>query len=287
TNFTHEHRLTYQQLIDAINRLGYSDDQVVLSINTPGLEYFTSQPVIDLFMIGLLTKSGLSNTTFPLKIQNVTRTLEFFNEIGVSIFVALNNSNVWYPAYLERIYWDYFIYRFMHNNIYFTYRYTNEEYILFTINSYDPFIGPVDIQLASETKRQSLLALSPDSLLIYDDIATLDAIFDLTMVPTVKPVNISVTLQYTTSSNDTILEQTDMHQLEKPSTEIFSRISLLSLPKESIYFATIGMTIYYEDYEGYIEELIYNLDPFYGNSVNITRHLYSWFYSGYYGFNYH
>ena len=284
TNYTHENRFTYQQLVDAINRLGFEDNQVVLTINTPGLEYYTSQPVIDLFMVGLVTGSGFYNSTFPLKIQNITRTLEFFEKYQVSIFVALNTSNDWYPAYIEQVYWNYIIYRFLHNNLYFNHRFTNEEFILFTLESTDPYIGPVDIQLVGETKKGSILAHAPNSIYLEGNISTIDTTLDLTSVPTNNPINISVSTQYTVFPNTTPAINTVFHTLEKPTSETFSRITLLSLPSDPVQLMSITMLIQYENLEGMVQEISYNLKPLIGSSVNITSDRESWFYSGYNGF---
>jgi len=286
TNYTHEYRFTYQQLVDAINRLGFSDDQVVLSINTPGLEYYTSQPVIDLFIVGLVTESGFYNSTFPLQIQNVTRILEFFENYQVSIFVALNSSNDWYPAYIEHVYWNYMIYRFLHNNIYFNYRFTNEEYILFTLESTEPYIGPVDLQLVGEKRKGSILAYAPNPILIDSNTATIDTTIDLTAVPTNDPINVSVSTQYTIFPNITPTINTVFHTFERPTSESFSRISLLSLPTDPVQLMSITMSIQYKNLEGLVQELTFNLNPLIGNSVNITSDMESWFYSGYNGFTF-
>ncbi len=283
--YSYNTRESYQELVDAINRLGYADNLAILSINTPGLEYYSSQPIIDLFMISFIEDSGLADSVFPLRISNVTRTLEFFDQYNVSIFVSLNSLNDWYPAYLDRIYWNYFVYRFMNNNDYFTWRFSNEEYILYTINSYDPYVGPVDIQLVGLQNKGSLLARTPDPTEITGNTGYIETKIDLTAAQTTGPINITIKSEYSTISNETIIESNSF-QYSKPEVEYFLRLSLLALPEETIYLHNIEITITYENVYGVEENHDYVLQAFQGNSVNITRMANSWLFGGYYGFIY-
>jgi hypothetical protein len=279
-------RTSLLELIDAINRLGYDDNQTVLTINTPGLEYYASQPVFDMFMLSFITRSALGNSTFPLAKNNITKTMEFFQNYNVAIFVSLNTSNDWYPAYLERYYWNYDIYRLMHNNLLFTWRFSNDEFLMFTINSYDPYIGPVDIQLAGNESKESLLARNPNSAEIYGNYANLDALLDFTAIPTNEMINITLSTEYTFYANSSTTIKTRNIQIEKPLNEEFNRVSLLSLPTETITLQSVNITISYENYEGFIEEISYRLNPFKKDNITIIKHSDFWSYSGYYGFIY-
>jgi hypothetical protein len=276
----------YMELVDAINRLGFSDDQVVLTINTPGLEYYSSQPVIDMFMLSLIKDAGLGNTTFPLSVQNVTKMVEFFETYNVAIFVTLNTTNDWYPAFLVEYYWHYFIYRFLYNNLFFNLRFTNSEFVMLTINSYEPFIGPVDIQIVGGTDKESLLAYNPNSVLVNANTSTIDALMDFTGVPSNQPINVSIETGYTTESNNTLSTETIFYSELKSEEEEFTRVHLLSLPLETTFISYIDIAITYEDFEGLVEEVNYLLSPMFGNSVNITRYPYYWNYTGFYGFTY-
>ncbi len=284
--YSYSTRESYQELVDAINRLGYADNLVILSINTPGLEYYSSQPVIDLFMLGFIENSGLANSTFPLGIENVTRTIEFFEQYDISIFVALNTSNDWFPAYLDRIYWDYFVYRFMNNNDYFTWRFSNQEYIMYTTNSYAPYVGPVDIQLVGPLNKGSLLARTPGSTEIMGNIGSIETEIDLTAAQTTGPINVTIRSEYNTISNETVRIESNSFRFSKPELESFLRISLLTLPDETVYLHNIEIQIAYENLEGIVENHDYALQAFQGNSINITRIANSWLFEGYYGFVY-
>ncbi|MHA2357541.1 MAG: ArnT family glycosyltransferase [Candidatus Heimdallarchaeaceae archaeon] len=279
-------RETYLELIEAINRLGYTDDQAVLTINTPGLEYYASQPVIDMFMLSFIQNSGLENTTFPLGIENVTRTIDFFKQYNVAIFVTLTDTNVWYPAFMLYYYWSFFIYRLLFNNLLFTWRFSNEEFTMLTINEYDPYVGPVDIQLVGSNEKESLLALNPNSLEINNDTASIDALLDLTSVPTTGQINVSISSEYSTFSNDTSVYNYVEYQTEKPSNEAFTRISLLNMPLESVKLKFIHISISFENTDGFFEERQFDLIPLDGESVNITREDNSWIYTGHYGLIY-
>jgi hypothetical protein len=280
-------RAEYMELVDAINRLGYSDDQVVMTINTPGLEYYASQPVIDMFMLSLIRNAGLSNTTFPLSIENVTKLMGFFETYNVAIFVTLNTTNDWYPAFLVHYYWHYFIYRFLYNNLYFNFRFSNSEFIMFTLNSYEPYIGPVDIQIVGGTDKESIMASNPNSVIIDANTSTIDAVLDFTSVPSSLPINVSTEIGYYTSSNNTFRTHGNIYSYNKFVDEEFTRIPLFSLPLEDTMLMYIDISIAYEDYLGTIEEINYFLSPMSGSSVNITRGASYWNYTGHYGFSYY
>ncbi len=286
SEYSYDYRASFQELIDAINRLGYTDDQVVLTINTPGLEYYSSQPVIDLFMIDFISKSGLSNTTIPFWNSNITRNLEFLDEYGVSIFVALNSSNDWFSAYQEEMYWNIPILRFLQNNLYFTYRFSNEEFILFTARKYDEYVGPVDILLTSETQKGNLLDLTPLSVEIIGDSGSIGTVLDLTYTNSFLPVSVGITVQYYTSTNETLQYAINDYEISSPQTESFTYLPILDLPDASINLLRIDMEIEYTTYLGLTRTLHYHLRPSTGYSVNITRTENSWFYAGYNGFVY-
>ncbi|MCG3256990.1 MAG: hypothetical protein KAU62_12915 [Candidatus Heimdallarchaeota archaeon] len=286
STYCYDYRESFQELIDAINRLGYTDNQIILSVNTPGLEYYSSQPIIDLYMIGFLSETGLSDSSVPLWKSNVTRNLEFFEKYGVTIFVALNGSNDWFPAYLEEFYWNYFIFRFLHNNEYFTYRFANEEFMLFTIIKFEDFIGPVDIELKGNSSKSSLLAYAPLSIDITDETASIEALLDLTAIQTNQPISIDISTRYTLSTNSTIIVDNSNFVFNKPINEAFTSLSLMTLPQQLTYIHDISITINYNDLEGFPQTVIHNLDPMFGNSVNITWTGNSWFYEGYYGFQF-
>lgn len=286
STYSYDYRGSYQELIDAINRLGFSDNQIILSINTPGLGYYSSQPIIDLYMIGFLSDTGLYDVSVPLWTSNVSKNLNFFDKYDVTMFVALNSSHNWYNAYLEDIYWDYFIFRFIHNNDYFTFRFTNDEFLLFTINKFDDFIGPVDVLVKGNSSQSSLLAYAPLAANISDDTASIETLLDLTGISTNLPISIDISTKYTLSSNGSLLSANNLEILPKPTEEIFSPITLLSLPQQTIFIHDISIEISYEDLYGFPQIVTHHLVPIVGNSVNITWINNSWFYDGYYGFQF-
>lgn len=281
--YTYDYRFSLQELIDAINRLGYTDDQVVLTINTPGLEYYASQPVIDLFMIDLLSESGLSNTTVPFWSSNITRNLEFLDEYKVTIFVALNCSNDWFPAYLQRMYWNIPLLRFMNNNNYFTYRFSNDEFFLYTIKNFNEFVGPVDILMKGESSQASLLNLAPLSLKIKGTQASIGTLLDLTFAQTSQPISVNISAQYYTSENQTMQYEFSNHLLYRPENESFTFLPLFDLPVDSVNLYRIHVSIEYTSYLGYLKSFQYHLKPATGPTVNITRSEGSWYYVGYEG----
>ncbi|MCK5409718.1 MAG: hypothetical protein KAJ30_05580, partial [Candidatus Heimdallarchaeota archaeon] len=68
--------------------------------------------------------------------------------------------------------------------------------------------------------------------------------------------------------------------------ESFLRLSLFTLPDETVYLHSLEIEIIFENIYGVEESLDYTLQAFQGNSVNITRMPNSWLFEGYYGFVY-
>jgi hypothetical protein len=287
SQYTYDYRTSMQELIDAINRLGYTDDQVVLTVNTPGLEYFASQPVIDLFMIDFLSDSGLSNTTVPFWKSNMTSTMNFLDDYDVSIFVALNSSHDWFPAYISELYWNIPILRFLHNTQFFSFRFANEEFLLFTAKDLDDFVGPVDFIVSGESIKASLLDKSPLSIEIEDDQATIGTLLDFTFANTILPISVNITTQYMYLTNQSTILVESNYQVSKPNNESFTYLPMFDIPNESVGIFQIDMTIQYTSYYGYLNTLNYHLRPALGSSVNITRDGSSWFYNGFNGLIYY
>ncbi len=276
-------RKNYRELINAINGLGYADNQIVLSLNTPGLEYYSSQPVIDMFMLGFIESSGFANTSFPLRTQNVTRTNNFFSKHGISIFVTLNSSHEWYDVFLTDYYWDFFIYKMLFNSKYFTYRFGNEEFILFTIKTSDAFIDVIDVQLMGENHKGSLLARNSNDITIGNN-ASIGLELDLTAVPTVDPVRIDVITKYSTHNNETPVFLENSYLLNSSSVEQFTYLDLLELEEESIIIHSISVSIVYQHINGYEETITSSFYSLIDQGVIISYTGTSWIYEGYNGF---
>lgn len=283
SEYTYDYRTSVQELIDAINRLGYTDDQVVLTVNTPGLEYFASQPVIDLFMINYLSDSGLSNATVPFWKSNITRLMNFLDNYEVSIFVALNSSHDWFPAYIDQLYWNMPILRFLHNTDFFTFRFANDEFLLFTAKNLDDYIGPVDFLVYGDSAKASLLDKSPLSIEIIDEQGEIGTLLDFTYANTILPISVNVSVQYINQTGHNNGPEISNYQVLRPNNESFTYLPILNLPDDFIGITNIDMSIQYTSYLGYLNTLYYHLKPNLGSSVNITRVGNSWVYCGFNG----
>ena len=155
-----------------------------------------------------------------------------------------------------------------------------------SINSYDPYVGPVDIQLVGPLNKGSLLARTPDPTEIIGNTGSIDAEIDLTAAQTTGPINITIRSEYNTISNETIRIESNSFQFTKSELESFLRLSLFTLPDETVYLHSLEIEIIFENIYGVEESLDYTLQAFQGNSVNITRMPNSWLFEGYYGFVY-
>lgn len=277
-------RTNYLELVNAINVLGYPDDQVILTVNTAGLEYYTSQPVMDLFMLGFIENSALSKEVFPLNIENTTQLLEFFNSYKVTMFVTLNTSNVWYEAFLQRLYSQYYLFRLLFNSVFFKYRFGNEEFILFTINSLKSYIGPTDIIISDSENEESMLAYNPNSIVLRNNTPFLSFNLDFTHVPEETIINTTITTTYTTSTNSTPTVNIANYQFIAESKEQFVKVPFLQLPNATTFIHSIILEIVYQDEFTNVHKMAYTFSPLINESVNITKVANEWTYSGAAGF---
>lgn len=119
------HRDNYQELVQEVikQNLGLSD--VTLTVNTPGLEYFTKRSVLDIFLI-----SGERNFEFSIYRLSTQEALDFINDINIQLIVELNSDHIFYDIFYQ----DYFniqIYQIARNSTLFDFIYENPEFILY------------------------------------------------------------------------------------------------------------------------------------------------------------
>jgi len=91
------YRKSFQDLVTAIENQRLPSDAVILTINTPGLEYFATQPVLDLYLV--LGRSGIDE---GLRNMNRTQALDFAERIGIQMIVTVNNGSLFYNLYEAR-----------------------------------------------------------------------------------------------------------------------------------------------------------------------------------------
>ncbi|MHA1778750.1 MAG: ArnT family glycosyltransferase, partial [Candidatus Heimdallarchaeaceae archaeon] len=277
-------RTSYIELINAINVLGYPDSQVILTVNTAGLEYYTSQPVLDLYMMGFINSSAIKDTGFPLATQNVTKLFEFFNKYKITIFVSLNTSNDWYAAFLKELYGRYYLFQLLFNTLLFKYRFGNEEFILFTINSFDPYVGPVDLMITDNITSGSLLSNNPYSISFKEKSPHLSMKLDLTSISKTKSANITIVTSYSTLLNSTVISDVAQFQIENLSGEKFVQLPFLELNDTTTFVHSIQLVISYQDSYLNLHQTSFMFLPTVGNAVNITMNNGAWTYQGGAGF---
>ncbi|MHA1304705.1 MAG: hypothetical protein ACTSPI_13485, partial [Candidatus Heimdallarchaeaceae archaeon] len=281
SNYVYYSRTSYEELKDAINRIGAPDWEVILTINTPGLEYYVSQPVLDLFMYNAIRNSGLEGIDLPLESENVTRLFDFFNYFNITMFVSQNSGNVWYPSFINSFYWRYYFYRMLNNNQLFTLRFTNDEYSLYTFNTYDfaqSYIGPVDFLLTGNNSKASLFAHNTHGVEVRAENASVEAILDFTSIPTSSQFNLSIVTEYSTFSNYTHRYSYLFYELTKPTQERFNHFTLLELENSTYTIYSIDISIsLWNSLSGVIEERDYHITSLSSIGLNIYKNNNTWF----------
>ncbi len=251
-NYVYFSRSSYNELKYAINNLGLPDYEVILSVNTPGLEYYVSQPVMDLMMFSEIDDQRLIDK-IPLTDQNITKLLNFFKSYNVTMFISINPGNDWYKSFMAEYYNKYYLYRLLGNNLLFTLQFSNSEYSLYTLNSniHQPYVGPVDFLLTNGHNSASLYSHNFHGVNISEneqEYATVEAVMDFSAIDTDLPFNVSISTNYSTYLNYKEMNTTKTYYyLDKPSKDNFQHFSLLSLNDSSCVIYSITIDIYFHD----------------------------------------
>ncbi len=251
-DYTFFSREAYKELIQGINLLGIPENNIILSINTPGLEYYTARPVLDLFMLTVALGTIIDEKDFPLAIQNTTKMLEFFEKYNITTIVSMNKENGWYTAFYNTYYWEYSLYRLLNHNKLFQYQFSNNEYFVYTLKeeaTAEPYIGPVDIQIKGEnngkTEKESILYHNPNDLTAVKENAMLSCEIDLTAIQTNRPINVSITTNYTTFTDPNTQYSNQFYTIEKSMDNIFQLLDFFTIPKEKTIIHSINIKISY------------------------------------------
>ncbi len=284
-------RRNYVELIDAVKGLGYPDDSVILSINTPGLEYYATKPVLDFFMASYFINAAIESDTLPFNKENTTKLLQFLKDYQIEIFITMNQKNEYYPVFLTEYYYKYYLFRIFNNNLHFTHRFRNSEFILYTLkSSYDelkPFIGLLDLQLKGRDGSSiSLFARNQKEFSFKNDSVGIDALMDLTAAPTNAPLNISFSTEYSTFQNSTRLTETISYSHNKTGEEKFETFLVHTLKDTTTIIHNINVQISYKDksLNDQIVQKSYKIGSLSNYGVNFYHWSSTWHFYGENGF---
>ncbi|MCY3413617.1 MAG: hypothetical protein INQ03_18385 [Candidatus Heimdallarchaeota archaeon] len=124
-NFSH--RPAFEELIEWIDGISLELEDVIISVNTPGLGYYTTRSNIDLMVIGL---SGEFDEIYN---YNDTEILDFVYDYNISIIIHLNEQHFYYNTFQEN-YVSRNIMQIALNTEFFALYNYNEEFVLYLLN---------------------------------------------------------------------------------------------------------------------------------------------------------
>ncbi len=138
----YEYRPEYQEMVDVIVQQNQPLSGI-LTVRTPGIQFFTGQPVLDIYYQRYLFKEDLFFTWTNLsKIISVllnpqTHIIDLSNQtsFGFSIRYILvpSNQNLYFNSYMTQIYNNSILFRSLENQTYFSKLYNNPEFVLYQI----------------------------------------------------------------------------------------------------------------------------------------------------------
>ena len=124
--------------------------------------------------------------------------------------------------------------------------------------------------------------MSPLSIEIAEEQASIGTLVDLTFAKAVSPISVNISTQYIFQTNQTTKIESRSYSDVEADGEAFTYLPILDLLDDSVGILRIDVSIHYTSYYG-DRTYNYHLQPALGSSVNITREGSSWFYNGYNG----
>jgi len=121
-------RPAYQDLIQFFLDLDIPPTQKLLTVNTPGLEYYIYRSVLDLMII-----SKFSNLTITQLNTNATIISQNLHANDFQYVISLNSSHAGYNEYQQR-FGHLNLFQVVHNPTWFTQVYYNPEYIVYQLH---------------------------------------------------------------------------------------------------------------------------------------------------------
>ena len=115
-------------------------NEITITVNAPGLEFFSQRPVLDLMTI------TETNITAYLNDVNTTRLLSRLDSANVRYVVTLRQEHDFYPAYIQQ-YFFMTLFKYAVSGYLADLIYTNDEFALYRLHNPGPRIGPSSLVL--------------------------------------------------------------------------------------------------------------------------------------------
>jgi hypothetical protein len=217
--FVYEYRQTYQELATAIIEENLADASII-GANVFGLEYFVQQTVIDLFWGG--------KAIFPAFFQreNVTEGINLLKDYKTRLIVALNRENPLYNRFQNELSSQTYLFDVVRNNRYFRSVFSNEEFELYRILTYNSFSGFVDLDLVNSAGKTTIFGKLENSRPTANP--SLVATLDLTNLKWNR-AKCTIEFDYEVNSMTHLVKRV----LDFPFADKFLRINVLRLPTEN------------------------------------------------------
>ena len=139
TKWVYDYRESIIELSEILQSIA-KPDEITITVNVPGLEFFSQRPVLDLMTI------TRTNLTSYLNDANTTRLLSRLNNANVRYVVTLRQEHDFYPAYVQQ-YFYLTLFRYTVSGYLADLIYTNGEFALYRLHSPGPRIGPSSLVL--------------------------------------------------------------------------------------------------------------------------------------------
>lgn len=215
----YEYRPTYQELVDAIIEEDLPDASII-GANVFGLEFFTQQPVIDLFWGG----APLVSTLFQK--ENVTEGINLLKRYSTRLIVSLKQSNPFYERFQAEIASQTYLFDVIRNNRYFHNVFSNEEFALYRLLTYSSFEGFIDLSFVTPEEKANILGE-----LGYFRSGTRPSLVATIDLTNFKWASATCTVELTYATD--LANHTVNRVLEFPITDGFLKINVFELPRQN------------------------------------------------------
>ena len=222
--WVYDARENMMDLIEAIRVSQAPNSDVIIGANVPGLEFYSSHPVIDLFYT---TEFDLSKNHFAR--FNTTYLLEIMNEYDITLVVSLRKDHNWYESFESYILREYPIFSMVHNSDIFSYLYNNSEFELYKVNSFNTFFGVLDLGLSVDN---SMLGISSLMVPLKERETSTGELVSLLDFTSLQASSVEVSSQIFYSVGEEIFQQN--FSLSSSDLNSFIKYKMMDLPSNSI-----------------------------------------------------
>ncbi|MHA1910851.1 MAG: hypothetical protein ACTSYA_04055 [Candidatus Kariarchaeaceae archaeon] len=265
--WVYDARENMMDLIEAIRTSQTPNSDIIIGANVPGLEFYSSHPVIDLFYT---TEFDLSKN--QLGRFNTTSLLELMDEYDITLIVSLRKDHNWYESFESYILREYPLFSMVHNSDIFSYLYNNSEFELYKVNNLNSFYGAIDLGLSIDDSILGISSLLVPQIERETSTGELMSLLDFTSL---QASSVVISSQIFYSVGEEVYQQT--YSLNSSDLNSFIKFKMMNLPYTSFQLINASLTYTWinQYYQTLQKEEFYAINPLSSGLITFEQNIWS------------